>query len=338
MPSLDTLEPIVYPNVTEVFVAFGFENGMPAISGGTLSALPSPSSWMLLGYTANARASQDDKPEGQRLAAEYSASIISLGAKEDVIRGSFICSSGANVKKFIQAAFRSTSESVIGSQHRSDCQPVIYIAYGAVSQCENGRSFARAARHAMITRLTLQVRMNAPVMVEYEAWPLCIQDDVTAPSATLANHAALVAAGGKPYSYYDTTLNVTDYSSGQVYDFMPIVDGFSLTWVTELERWARRNLTEVDDDASNPLYRAPRMIVPVGNDAAIHFSMASKFPQQFVRSDRKIGNIVCSFANTSGSIAFALTNNRLSNRAVEAAMNSDVGFEAGIYSGLVTVN
>jgi hypothetical protein len=242
----------IYREGHEGILVVGYETGMLAPDA---TALPAAPALDVIGYSG---LPEIDIPEAAQLVrgvGSYRALGTVNGRRTPKMSGHVILSGGAGCKKFLQAAFRSTSSAVIADVNRFMCKPVLALGGGAASSCDTGRNMGYMLRYAMLASMKITLTMDDMAALEYEAQALTAATDGT---QTARTESQLVAAGGTPFLFQHASL--TDQAG---VDYADIVEGVTITQ-TDVLRVRGIRPPQAGGD-TNALTRAGRQIT-VGNE------------------------------------------------------------------------
>jgi len=198
--------------------------------------------------------------------------------RENTITQSIMLSGGAAVKKFMQGALRNTSNTVYPAAGRTMCLPNIAIDTGAIGACKPERSYRHVARYGLINSMTIRGGVNAPLTVEYELWPLFIENPIAITQSTLAGAGsiedALLAAGGTPYLLHNAYFDVTPYGGGTAVDWSPIIEDFSITISNNLAYMGVRH----PGNTNSALDLTPQGIRVGNQDTSLSLTLNDRLP------------------------------------------------------------
>lgn len=257
----------VYREGHEGYIAVGYETGdnSTGMKGPHNTTLPTTPSLAAIGYASTPTINNPRNPQPVRAAGSYRPLGFKRGRLGPTISGSIILGGGVAAKKFLQAAPRSSSTSVIPSTNRFMCKPVLAIGGGAASSCQASRGYLYAARFAMLSSLRIAGQMEGNVTADYEAMALKIEMDDNPPTALTEEQ--IITAGGTPY-----TLNELTFTTDDDDELSPIIDSFALTIADSIRPRGWHAPTDGD------FAYAPRQLTAGNETITLELGLADRLP------------------------------------------------------------
>lgn len=296
------------------FLKYGPESANISPTATTFSsALPAMT---LGGYTNVPRFSRNDGTQGIEAAGSYRDVDTVPGARANAV-GFNLTLGDAN---FLKYGIRGSG--VSGATFR--CMPILSLICGALDPCgDGGDAFTWAARYAMLNTLNIQFQENQPLTASVEAIAIAADPDAAAQSITSAD---VVSAGGTTLTWFHSDITIGGVS------LRHYISSASISIQNNIKAVGGRK----DLGWSNPLSRAPVLLVPGTEKISVNFKLHAKLPPAFASG--MVENLVLTASNSglvsSGAktVTFALERAMVIDQAMDGGGPNDVMGYSGSFN------